>query len=67
MVTEKDLSTEQQLAIKMAIDCMERNFKRNWNRLMCCQDKRIGFGEAINILTDMVTIKEQNKWAYMKK
>lgn len=61
MVTEKDLSVEQRMAVSMAIDCMERNFKRNWNRLMYCQDKRIGFGEAINILTDMVTIKEQNK------
>lgn len=59
MVTEKDLSVEQNMAIKMAIDCMERNFKRNWNRLMYCQDKRIGFGEAINILTEMITLKEQ--------
>lgn len=58
MVTEKDLTVEQQMAIKMAIDCMERNFKRNWNRLMYCQDKRIGFGEAINILTDMIMIKD---------
>lgn len=59
MVTEKDLSVEQRMAIKLAIDCMDRNFKRNFNRLIVCQDKRVGFGEAINILTDMVTIKEQ--------
>lgn len=61
MVTEKDLSVEQRMAIKIAIDCMERNFKRNFNRMIVCQDKRVGFGEAINILTDMVTIEEQNK------
>ena len=61
MVTEKDLSVEQRMAVSMAIACMERNFKRNWNKLMYCQDKKIGFGEAINILTEMVTIKEQKK------
>ena len=61
MVTEKDLSVEQRMAVSMAIACMERNFKRNWNKLMDCQDKKIGFGEAINILTEMVTIKEQSK------
>lgn len=59
MVSEKDLSVEQRMAVSMAIDCMERNFKRNWNRFMRCQDKRVGFGEAINILAEMVTIKEK--------
>ena len=40
MVTEKDLSVEQRMAVSMAIACMERNFKRNWNKLMYCQDKK---------------------------
>ena len=30
MVTEKDLSVEQRMAVSMAIACMERNFKRNY-------------------------------------
>ena len=40
MVTEKDLSVEQRMAVSMAIACMEKNFKRNWNKLMYCQDKK---------------------------
>ena len=42
MVTEKDLSVEQRMAVSMAIACMEKNFKRNWNKLMYCQDKKRG-------------------------
>lgn len=60
MVTEKDLSVEQNMAIKLAIDCMERNINRYFNRrIMNNTGISVGFGEAINILTEMITIKEQ--------
>lgn len=60
MATEKDLTQEQVMAIKLAIDCMERNYKRNWNRAIVNRDMdvRVEFGQAINILQDMILIKQ---------
>lgn len=61
MVTEKDLSQEQCMAIKLAIDCMDRNFKRNYNKAIFNREMgvRVEFGQAINILEDMITIKSE--------
>lgn len=58
MITEKDLTVEQRMAISLAIDFMCRNIRRYSNTSMICQDKRVSFGEAINILADIVTIKD---------
>lgn len=58
MVTEKDLTVEQRMAISLAIDTMDRNINRYFNKSIICQDKRVSYGEAINILTNMIAIKE---------
>lgn len=60
MVTEKDLTQEQKMAISLAIDTMDRNINRYFNRVMVCNDVRVSYGKAINILADMIAIKEPN-------
>lgn len=50
------MTDKQKYAIKLAIEIMDRNFKRYSNVSYGNRETgvRIGFGEAINILKDMV-------------
>lgn len=48
------LSKKQVTALKFAINTMDRNFKRYCMSTMYCGEERVSFGEAINILADMV-------------
>ncbi len=50
------MTNKQECAIKLAISTMDRHFDRHWNSAYTNLNTgvSVGYGEAINILSDMV-------------
>lgn len=50
---------EQRLALKFAINTMDNNFSRNCMKYYRKGDLKVSYGQAINILEDMLTEVEE--------
>lgn len=51
------MTDKQKYAIKLAINTMDKHFGRHYNTAYCNRETgvRVGYGEAINILSDMLS------------